>query len=248
MATISPNQSNVQQALRSFLLAVLPATGSDGKPISVIAGQQNRAAEPVGADFVVFTPISFTRLETNLDGYGDVKIAGSIAGNVLTVSEVFFGTVTPEATLFGTGVAPGTTVVAALGAGLFSVSPSQSVPPQVMSCGGVTIAQAAEVVVQIDFHGGNDTVASDLAQTVSTLLRDPFGVTFFAALAPPLNGIVPLHADDPRGAPFLNAENQYEWRFVLDAHLQVNQTVRVPQRFDDAVAVTLVDVDAAFPP
>ena len=194
------------------------------------------------------TPISFTRLETNVDGSADVKILGSIAGATLTVSEVFFGAVAAGAVLNGTGVAAGTKVVAALGGGLFSVSPSQSAPPQVMSAGAATATQNSDVVVQLDFHGGNDTLAGDMAQTVSTLLRDPYGVTFFGSLAPPLNGVVPLYADDPRQMPFINAESQYEWRWVLEAHLQVNQTVSVPQLYADAAAVEVEDVSALYPP
>ncbi len=248
MASISPTQSNVQNALRLFLIAVLPATGSDGNPIAVIAGQQNRAAEPAGADFVVMTPINFTRLETNVDGSADVKILGSISGTMLTVSEVFFGAVTAGAVLNGTGVVAGTKVVAALGGGLFSVSPAQSAPPQVISAGATTATQNADVVVQLDFHGGNDTLAGDMAQTVSTLLRDPYGINFFAALDPPLDGVVPLYADDPKQIPFLNAEQQYESRWVLEAHLQVDQTVSVPQLFADSATVEVGDVNALFPP
>jgi hypothetical protein len=251
VATVSPNQSNIQQAVRSFLLAVLPATGSDGKPISVIAGQQNRSAEPAGSDFVVMTPVAFERLWTNVDASADVKVVGSIVGTTLSITEVISGAVTPGASLFGTGVAPGTTVVKALGgtAGTqFQVSPSQSAGPQTMSAGATSITQGTNVTVQLDFHGSNDTVAGDMAQTVSTLLRDPFGVTFFAGLDPPMNGVVPLHADDPRQVPFINAEQAYEWRWILEAHLQVNQNVQVPQQYADAATVEVEDVTALYPP
>ena len=48
--------------------------------------------------------------------------------------------------------------------------------------------------------------------------------------------------------PFQNAEQQWEWRFSLDAKFEVDQTVSVAQTFADAVTVTLEDVDAVFPP
>ena len=52
----SPTQSQIMQALRSFLLGVLP-TG-----VPVVLGQINRVAEPKGSDFVVMTPIRQVRL------------------------------------------------------------------------------------------------------------------------------------------------------------------------------------------
>jgi hypothetical protein len=48
--------------------------------------------------------------------------------------------------------------------------------------------------------------------------------------------------------PFTNAENQSEWRWVLDAELQVNQVISVPQQYADAVTPTLISVDAVYPP
>jgi hypothetical protein len=219
----------------------LPQT-TMGNGVAIIAGQQNRAAEPAFPSFVVLTPIAFTRLETNLDESADVRFQGSISGNVLTVSQVFFGQVGPGALLFGSGVAAGTSIVSnGTGPGLFVVSVPQTLSSRVLSCGATLVTQGAQVTVQIDFHSA-DLTAGDMAQTVSTLLRDPYGVDFFAALAPPLNGVVPLYADDPKQVPFVNAEQQYEWRWTLDAQFQVNQTVSVPQQYADAVEVGLVSV------
>lgn len=245
MATVSPTQSNVQEAVRNFLLAVLPL-----QPSQVVAGQQNRAAEPQQGDFVVITPMAFARMETNLDQSADVKFAGSITGNVLTVSDLFFGEVVPGATLFGTGVVVGTRVGAALGTagGQFQVSVSQVAAPQTMASGATSVTQGAQVTVQLDFHSQNTTDAGDMAQTVSTLLRDSFGCDFFAALPPPLNGVTPLYADDPRQAPYWNENQQVEWRFVLQAEFFINQTTVVPQQFADAVDVDVVSVLAEFPP
>ena len=243
--TLSPTQSNVQQAVRSFLLEVLPL-----QPAQVVAGQQNRAAEPQPGDFIVITPMAFTRLETNLDQSADVKFDGSITGNVLTVSDLFFGQVVPGATLFGTGVVVGTQVGAAMGTAgnVFQVSISQIAAPQAMSSGATSTTQGAQVTVQLDFHSANNTDAGDMAQTVSTLLRDSFGCDFFAALPAPLNGVTPLYADDPHESPYFNENQQVEWRFVLSAEFFVNQTVIVPQQFADAVTVDVVSVLAEFPP
>lgn len=251
MTGISPTQSNVQRALREFLLAVLPTTGGDGEPVEVISAVQNRVPEPKGTDFVVMSVTRFARLRTNVDGDEDVRFTGSIAGLAMTVTDVSFGTIRVGATVFGVGVTPGTRVTAlgtgTGGVGTYATSPSQTVASGVLSTGEKTAEQGAEVTVQLDFHS-RGLEAADMAQVASTLLRDAYGVDFFAALAPPLNGVVPLYADDPRQAPFTNEAQQVEWRWVLEAKLQVDQVVLVPQQYADAVSVVARSVEAEFPP
>lgn len=177
---LSPTQSDVQVALRSFLVSILPATGSDGHPISVIEGQDNRVAEPLGVDFVTMTTIRRTRLATNERTYD------------------------------------------ALG-------------------GAATTTQETEVVVQLDVHGANMRDAGDMAQTISTMMRDPYATTFFSALS---SSVSPLHADDPRQVAFVNAEKQYETRYVVEATLQANQAISgLPQQFADAASAQLIEVD-----
>jgi hypothetical protein len=224
------------------------ATMSTG--VTIVAGQQNRVAEPANPYFCVFTPIQFKRLATNLDTAADCKLAGLIVGAVLTVSDVAFGSIIPPCALFGTGVASSTTVLSQasgfpLGqAGTYNVAPAQAAAKATMSAGTKSMLQSAELVVQCDFHSP-DTLAGDFAQTVSTALRDEFGTTFFASINA---NITPLYADDPAQRPFTNAENQFEWRWSLDVHLEVDQTVVVPQLYADSVEAELIDVDATFPP
>ena len=218
---------------------------------TIISGQNNRVPEPTESTFCVMTPIRFTRLETNLDTYADVKFTGSITDTAMTVSTVVFGTLLPGATVFGPNVAANTVIVSQSigppgGAGIYLVSTAQTVAAGTLSCGGQTLTQGAEIVIQLDFHSA-DLTAGDLAQTTSTMLRDEYGVDFFAALSPPLNGVVPLYADDPRQMPFINAESQYEWRWVLEAKLQVNQAVQIPQQFADSAVVDAISVEAEFP-
>jgi hypothetical protein len=243
---ISPTQSNVQAALAAFLQNVTGLVVGD----TIISGQGNRASEPSATTFVVMTPIRFTRLETNLDEYADVQFTASIAGTSMVVTDVAYGLLMPGAIVFGPGVAVGTSIVSGPGAGgtgTYVVSQSQTVPSQTMACGAETLTQGAEVTVQLDFHSA-DLTAGDLAQAVSTAFRDEYGTTFFAGLDAPLDGIVPLYADDPVQRPFLNAEQQYEWRWVLEARLQANQVVSVPQQFLTSAKVTPKSVTATFPP
>lgn len=225
------------------------ATMSTG--VTVVQGQPNRAVEPTNPYFVVVTPALFPRLSTNLDTPADVKFTGSIAGSTLTVSAVQRGKLSVGATIFGVGVASGT-VITALGTGTggtgtYSVSGNQTLTSQTMSAGAEVLTANFEALVQLDFHAP-DSLGGDFAQTTSLLLRDDYGVTFFSNLAAPLNGVTPLYADDPKQIPFINAENQYEWRWVLDCRVQVNQTAAVPQEFADQVIIGRVAVDAFYLP
>jgi len=219
--------------------------------VSVITGQQNRVPEPVNPFFVVMTPPRFKRFSTNVDTATDVKFTASIAGTTMTVSAIAMGALGALATVFGPGVASGTKVIKQLtgppgGTGTYQISSAQTVGSETMSAGSKTMTQDAAAVIQLDFHN-NDTTAGDFAQIVSTALRDEYGVNFFAGLAPPLNGVVPLYADDPEQRPFINDQDQWEWRFVVDAHLEVSQVVTVPQQFADSVVAT-VNSSVQYPP
>lgn len=241
--TISPTQSNVTQALRAFLTEILPI---DNQFIRL--GQQSRASEPLNQDFVVITPIRFERIATNQNTSADCKFTASILSSLMTVTEVARGTIPLGALLFGIGMAPDTTVEAQGtgrgGVGTYTVSPSQNVASTTIAAGQTLIMQEAIVTIQIDVHGPN---AGDNAQTISTLFRDAYAVDFFAALEPPENGAVPLLADDPHQIAFQNAEQAWEWRWILEAKLQLNQTVVISTQFADAIALDVVSVEERYP-
>ncbi len=239
---LSPTEDDILEALKSFLLQVLP-TGVD-----VVLGQVNRAAEPQETSFVVMTPIRVTRLRTNVDTSADVRFTGSITGTVLTVTDVSFGTILAGATLFGTGVASPTTIGTQIsgapgGIGTYNVSVSQTVAPPVLASGARTLEQGAEFVIQLDVHTADDT-GSDISQTIATAFRDEYATSFFEENSPL---IAPLYADDARQAPFINDQSQFEYRWVLEAHLQANQTISVPAQYADMVAVGIIDASALTP-
>lgn len=243
---VAPTQSQVLTSLRTFLLAVLP-TG-----VEVIAGDQNRVAEPDGDNFVVMTPLRIDRLRTNVDTSADVRFTGSIATNQMTVTAVAFGSIAVGAQVFGTGVTDGTKITAlgtgTGGTGTYTVSIPQTLTSRTLASGAKDLEQGAQIDVQLDFHTKpSDFSAADLAQTVSTTLRDEWGVEQFASQNPNY-GVSPLHADDPVQRPFINEAQQYEWRWVVEAMLQADQVVSVPQQFADSVNVELVSVDAEFAP
>lgn len=237
-----PTDSQVRQALRSFLLGILPAG------VEIVLGQDNRVPEPPAADFVVMTRIRSDRLATNIDSYADVAFEASISGTVLTVTSMMFGEILVGATLFGTNVAAGTTIASygsgSGGAGTYNLSGgAQAVGSEIMATGALAALQETEVLYQLDVHGPN---SSDNAEIIATLLRDEYAVDQFDRL---ISGVEPLHADDPKQIPFVNDQQQFEYRWVVEARIQANQAViNIPQQFASAFAVALLEVDAAYPP
>lgn len=240
MFTASPSQSAIQTALRSFLLAILP-TGTD-----VIEGQTNRVPEPAASNFVVYWPLRRPRFSTNIDSSEDVRFTGSIAGTVLTVTAVTRGVIAIGSFLFGFNVLFPTRILSfgtgTGGVGTYNIDQTQTITSEVLSSGQTSAMQPTEIVMQMDVHGPNST---ENAQVITTLFRDPYGVQWFRDNIP---DVVPLYADDPNQVPFYNAEDQTEYRWVVEAHLQANITVAVPQQYADVVDVELINVDVVYPP
>lgn len=237
-----PTQSQTLTALRAFLLSILPL-GTE-----VIQGQANEVPEPKGKDFVVMTPIRRDRIETNTDTYADCFFTGSISGSTLTVTAIAYGTLLKGATIWGDTVAVGTQIISGPqggGVGTYQVTGIQTAAPAPMACGTKACLQPTRLVVQLDVHSdGTSTQGADNAQVISTLFRDEYAVDAFRALSA---DVTPLYADDPKQIPFINDSNAYESRWVIEAHLQVNATVMVPQQFADQLAATLKPVEVYYP-
>lgn len=244
---LAPTQSDALESLRAFLLDVLPVTSP---AIEVIIGQPNRVPEPTGPNFVVMTPLRIERLATNRGTGFDVKFTGSIASNILTVTAVQHGTIVANSLLYGVGLAnllvrinsqiagtPG-------GIGTYQLSQAPNLGSRTLAAGRWQYLQPAKATIQLDFHSA-DLSSSDMAQAVSTLFRSEYGTRFFAALGP---DVTPLYADDPTQRPFLNDQQQIEYRWGLDACMQVNDITQVGQQFADSVIVRRIMVDAPYPP
>lgn len=215
--------------------------------IEVIEGQDNRVPEPVGGDFVVFTIMRQERLETNVSVSQDAKFIGNIINNLMTITEVNLGTILVGSNIFGVGVSEPTIVTqfgtGSGGIGNYIVQPLQNTPQnsQVLAAGTLAEIQQVKMTFQIDVHGPS---SSNFSQIISTLFRSNFAFDFFQGLN---KAISPLYADDPRQAPFSNAEQQYENRFIVEAAIQVAATVTIPQQFADVITIGVVDVDVAYP-
>lgn len=96
--------------------------------------------------------------------------------------------------------------------------------------------QPTKVTTQLNVFGPN---SSDNAQTITTLFQSEWGFAVFTAQD---DTIAPLTATDPRQVPFVNGEQQYETRWVVDLALQVNATVTTPQDFADELEVTIIPI------
>lgn len=96
--------------------------------------------------------------------------------------------------------------------------------------------------VQLDVHGPN---SADNAAMISTLFRDEYACIQFASVNP---NIQPLFCEEPKQIPFINGENQYEQRWIIDAAIEYNPVTQTPQDFFDEATVGIVSVDAAYPP
>jgi len=238
-ASLSQTEFDALTALRTFLIGILP-TG-----IEVIRAEINRVPEPPGLNYVVMTPLTRDRLSTNIETYADVILTGSIAGTTLTVTAINLANLAVGQALFGPGIATGS-IITALGSGTggigtYLISPAQIISSQQIYAGTKANLQPTQVTVQLDVHG---PVSADNAQIISTLFRDDYANRVFAESG---YAIQPLYTSDAKQLPFINGEDQYEFRWTMDVILQTNQTVTIPQEFSDQVSVDLVSVEAAYP-
>lgn len=232
----NPTEANVFTALGNFLVTVLP-TG-----VTVQRAQANRIPEPATSDFVLMTPLRQNRIETNIDSYADCLFTASIAGTTMTVSNVNFGTIQLNSQLFSPGLPlAGTLTVTAFvggtgGVGTYTVSAPTTLSSQPVAAGIKALMQPVEWTIQLDVHGPN---AADNSVAITTAFRDEYGVTQFQTSG---FDVTPLYADESRQVPFINDQDQYEYRWIIETHLQANQIISVAQQFTQIVNVTLVEV------
>lgn len=250
MASISPTEDQVFAVLQTFLASILTIGASD-----IVRAQDNRVPEPTAPNFIVMTPLFTPRIATNVVENLDCLYQGSITNNVLTVTSVSYGTISVGNPVYGVDVEDGTEIstlgTGEGGPGTYIINTPQDISETMLASGVSSYTEESEWVVQIDVHGPN---SNDNVKIISVLWRDEYTVDQFneiaGALTPPIaQGVIePLNGDDPKQAPFTDAEQQYELRWLLDVHFQVNQTVIVGQQFADAVTIGLINVDAAYPP
>jgi len=170
-ATVSVTEDQVFVTLRAFLLSVL-ASG-----VEVVQGQGNRVPEPVGADFVVMTPIGRQRLATTTtlytDGFPGTQSRADLASMQLTVQVDIHGPAASDnahivGTLWRTDVAAQFFRDAAIGAApLFNTDPRQQ--PFVNGEQQVETRWTMDLAIQVDsvVTTGQDFAASLSVQVVN---------------------------------------------------------------------------------
>ena len=241
---LTPTKTDVFRVVGAFLKSILP----DG--FDIVQGQINRVAQPRSPDFAVMWLLRQDRLSTNGHEFVDGIFTGSIAADALTITAVdpnFSEPLAPGHQIFGVDMVVGTTIVSQTsgppgGIGVYKVSKSQVFPSGLIAAGVANLTQATQTVLQIDVHGPN---GADNATIVTTAFRDEIAADFFASMSA---AISPLYADDPKQLPFQNAEQQWEDRWIVEAHIEVDYTVTFPQQFFRNVIANLINVDVVYPP
>jgi hypothetical protein len=246
LPTLSITEARAMTALRTFLLGAMP-TGTE-----VFRGEVNRVPEPRGTDFIVMWPIFQRRLGTNETTYQDNIVTASIAGTVMSVTAVARGGLADGVALIDAvwptmNVAVGTRVLGQLtgslgGTGTYTVTPTQTLASETLYAGVRADLEETELTVQLDIHG---PVSGDSTKIIEALWRSEYATAAFEADGV---AVAPLFADDARQMPFLNAEQQFEYRWTLDLHMEIVPIIGTLQQFADEVVVTTIEVDTAYPP
>jgi hypothetical protein len=250
--TISLTEAQGFQALGLFLQAICAPY-----PITVVRalgstepGSNVRIPEPIAGDFVVMSSLRSTRLETNETTFSDNICVASITGTTMTVTAVSRGALAPGQLVidynYPSGhIAINTTIVSQLtgtpgGTGTYQVNASQSLASETLYAGTRSDQVGTEWVAQLDVHGPNSL---NNVNTIDALFRSEWGVNFFADTG---FWIAPLHADTAGQMPFENAESEIEYRWVMEAHLEIVPIVTTPQQFADHVTVKTVEASAIY--
>ena len=104
------------------------------------------------------------------------------------------------------------------------------------------ITYSTDHVVQLDCYG---PTAADLAMALAISFNAEPACTFFEAFAAANGGytIDPLYADDPVSMPLTNGEQQYEKRYVIKCHTQLDTSLALAMQFMATAKVTPVNVE-----
>ena len=247
-ATLFPTESYEFTALRSFLLGILPSG------VDIIQGQVNRVAQPSSPDYIVYWPLRQSRLSTNIVETYDNQFMGSISGSTLVVAEpVLFSSPLSSGMLLtdgSVGAIAANTVLgdqvsgSAGGTGTYLVSPAQNLTAEMVYAGQRTDLTPTDYVVQCDVHGPN---GADNARRIEGLFRSEYATQTFTD-NDPTESVVPLYCDEIKQVPFINDSRQYENRYTLDLHLQINPVVGTPQDFTTEIDVTAIPADIVYGP
>lgn len=103
-----------------------------------------------------------------------------------------------------------------------------------------TIVKPTKFAIQLDCVD-KDGDATNWVDTLSAIWFSELGAQFFAPY-----GIAPLYNEDPKFAPWVNSENQWENRWIVNTYLQFNPALVIPTYTYPGAIVGVVDVET-FP-
>lgn len=103
--------------------------------------------------------------------------------------------------------------------------------------GTVNVSRGTQYYYQLDCYGPS---APDWADTITIAWRSLWAADYFnggveAGGATLAASIAPLYADEPQQLNIVNAEQQYEQRYMCKLYFQAHQVVALAQSFFDVV-------------
>lgn len=101
----------------------------------------------------------------------------------------------------------------------------------------MSYTETRQADIQVDIYGEN---AGDRAVTLETLFASSYGYETIKTLD---DRLAPLYSSDAIQAPMINAESQWQERYIVTLSLQAHITVTLRQDYFDHADITLVQVD-----
>lgn len=97
--------------------------------------------------------------------------------------------------------------------------------------------QPTQFDVQLDLHG---PLSQDMGQVIGTLFADEYGFTRFEESG---FDVRPLYCGQMRQMPFINGEQQVEFRWTVDVSMEAKPIVTTGQQFAAELRIGTVSVD-----
>lgn len=101
----------------------------------------------------------------------------------------------------------------------------------------MSYTEVRQAEIQVDLYGEN---AGDRAITLETLFASSYGYETIKALD---ERLAPLYSTEAIQAPMINAESQWQERYIITLSLQAHITVTLRQDYFDHADITLEQVD-----
>lgn len=249
--TVSLNltQSLTLQALGEFVLSVLPSFVM----AQVVIGEENQVAEPNFSDYVVMTPVTRRRTAYNVDFYQPLSGTKTAEQSIALTIQI---------DVHGPNSADNSDVLSTLLRDPYAVTFFQPPPAR------LTASVAADVLTVTGNSSGAVFLGGALADATGNLAAGT-AVTGFGTgtgglgtyLVAPSQAVpseamtlyipyvlAPLYAESPVQTPFLNGEQQVEYRWSIDVVFQAKPVVTIPQDFATSVAIDAIDATAVYAP